>query len=381
MLLDATPALTDLRPQYWTARVLSWAWQGWQPLPDSRLAGPWTAFIQAIEVELKALQAADNGLWEAFAAGDALRFAQQEALTRETHARHELQEALTSSGPRFQAEDPDARAWRQAADAVAELEQLKEGILSRAEEHEQQITPEIAGLLERRFGHEDYNGGMVQHWSDKRLAAKIGFEAYDRKRWALGQQLDRVNRQLTEAHAVLTPAKQSMERAWQMKGAVYLDEASIAPARQALADAEAERERWDTATIPSDMNPMARRQALIQAVARFHKASQESLVEITMAVMHHVLENPEEASSLPDIDRVPFLRTMGHADTDLARKDRVRKASNALFEGLASEPDPCFPVWITVAYGNTEGLPGSALTQASLSPPPLPPVLELLFAA
>ena len=368
-------AVEQLHPRYWLARAVWWAWQPPSaPWPTPQLAHGMALALDKGASSLTALRQAETAFLSVLA--DQAQANRDVAQADDVRAQHQkdLLTAQMSARPRFEATNPQALAWRKAADEVAKLEANESALIVRAETYDQEhSTPDREALLKRRYGQHDYQGNAVRKWLDDKLAASVKFEEYARRRNALFLQIDRLERQQEEAQKALKVAEEAMEAAWQAQGASFLDEEALEQAQALMVAAQEAMATAPQRKAAADRAAMVARRELTQALQAFHRQAGNAFWAAAQAAQAAAQRDEAALEALGDIDRHCFYQGQARGEQDNRRRDRIRQAGT-WFLGQGPEPalEHGWPAWMALTYGNAEGLPGSLMAQAGMGLPPEP---------
>ena len=370
----------ELIPRYWFARAVWWVWNPLQALP-----WPSPALEQAIGQVRTQLADLLDLLHEAEAPFQwALEDQQQlysdlsDGDARRASAALAVEQAQQTARPRFEEQDPAGRAHRDATRAWEKARQAENALTVQVEDFDRAYSsPEREDLFKRGYGTPSYQSNPFQRWKDNKLAEQTGFAQYARQRQGLFEKLEAAEKVTHAAKLAMDTTRQAAEAAWEAHGRMFLDHEALEQAlalqqetEQAIAQAPFRKQAVDLAA----MN--ARRQ-FTQGLTLFHQEAGAMLWGI--AQLAERLAKPEghladqQMAAHGDIDRVCFFQSAPRADLDTIRRERVRKAGTWFMgQGPTVELANGYPNWMAVAYGNTEGLPGTSLLQAGLALPEPP---------
>lgn len=372
-------AYGDLHPRYWFARALWWLWQPvGAPWPSPALQQAVAQAGARLAPHLDAVREAENALeWsledqrklhQDLSDGDALRAAAAEA----------LREAQNSARPRFDEQDPAGKAYQEALAVLQKARQEESSLIVQAEDYDREYTtPEREDLLNRRYGQEGYQGNPVRRWMDAKLAQQTGFEDYARRRQAIYQAIEQMERRTKAAQDKADDLKVAADAAWAAHGHLFLDQEAVEQAEVLQAETDAAIASAPARKQSVDMATVAARRQFTQALGAFHQAAGPTLWRI--ALLAQRLSQPEgqagdqQLAAHGDVDRVCFRKADPRSPHDAVRRERVRRASTWFMGQGPEHPFPNgWPTWMAVVYANAEGLPGTSMTQAGMGLPEPP---------
>lgn len=359
-----------LLPRYWFARAVWWLWQpskGPWPSPTLAMAvdrarGQWTSLLDTVrqaEADLRWALDDQRQVHQDLADGDA----------RRALAAQGVEAAHQTTRPRFEELDPAGRTFKEARQHWEQAKQDEYALTVEAEDFERAFSsPEREDLFDRHFGTELYHSNPFQRWKDKRLAQQTRFEQYALQRRAYFQRIELAEKTTEKARIAMGLAQEAADAAWDTHGHLFVDQEALEQAlviqqetEVAIAQAPLRKQAVDQAATKS-------RRALSQALVAFHAQASPALWEI--ARLAERLSKPEghradqQLARQGDIDRVCFYAAGSRNDLDALRVERMRLAG-MWFVGQGPErplPDG-LPTWMAIAYGNTEGLPGTRMAQ------------------
>lgn len=351
----------SISPHYWMARVAYWLWHHVEGNEEAPFHASYQTLVlrsrdpvQAIRESFDELEALQAQLLHA-------RKLETMEGDRVAYARSVITKAMETAAARFSAMDPDAAEWNQLQEASKKLRQEEQRLISKGVDLERKHGGvALAGLMEKGYGTPSYKGRGLGKWMDDRLAKRIGFAEFQARKKKLTARIQQARSQWEEAKREERKARGLMERSWKERGIRHADRKTIDGAERLRQMADLTSEEIRSVRMDLERNSARARRETADAIAAFHRLAAEDLQTLIPLLAQ---ASEEDLTGWPDIDTTVFVSAVG--ERDLARTSLLQKANQG-FMGQGEPPDSPLPTWILLAYGNTKGLPGTAMAQASM---------------
>lgn len=348
-------------PSYWLARVAYWTWLHTEGQEDSPFFPSYQAFgsqarplVEAIREAFASLEALQSQLLHA-------RELEHMKGDRVAYARRVITKTMEEAAERFSAVDPDAAEWNALRERARQAREEEQRLIGKGVELEKKHGGgAMASLIKKGYGTKAYQGRGLGKWLDDRLAKRVGFSKFQSKKRSLAKRIAQAREAWEAAKREERQARTQLEHSWRERGVRYADAKAVSMAEALRQMADLTGEEIGAVRMDLERNSAQARRAAIEAVATYHRQAGELLA----ALVGDLAKAPaEDLEGWPDIDETAFVDTVG--DRDLARTSLLQK-TNQGFMGQGTFPDSSLPAWILLAYGNTRGLPGTAMAQSSM---------------
>lgn len=352
---------TSSSTPYWLARVAYWLWQGTEGIGGTSFYIPYRTLKEEVEEHVQFIREASDTLETLQAQLLHARRLETMKGDRVAYARIVITKTMETAAARFSAMDPDAEEWNQLQEESRKARQEEKRLIGKGVDLERKHGGGVlAGLLEKGYGTPEYKGRGLSKWMDDRLAKRTGFKEFQNKKKKLSGRIQKARARWEQIKRQERQARAQMERSWQERGIQHADRKTIEGAESLRQMAELSTEEIRAVRMDLERNSAQARRKTIESIALFHRHAAEGLQTLLPLLRE---ASKEDLSGWPEIDDTAFTDTVG--DRDLTRTSFLQKANQG-FMGQGEVPESSLPTWILLAYGNTKGLPGTAMAQASM---------------